>query len=83
MCASVGVPDPGREFTEIVASAVVLKPGIEADDKARQSITNFMRERVAPYKVPKQIIFMDALPLSAVGKILKRELREMLKPKAK
>ena len=81
MCASVGVPDPGREFTEIVASAIVLKPGVEPNDAARQSITSFMRERVAPYKVPKQIIFMDALPLSAVGKILKRELREILKAK--
>jgi acyl-CoA synthetase (AMP-forming)/AMP-acid ligase II len=83
MCASVGVPDPVRDFTEIVATAVVLKPGVEANDAARQSIISFMRERVAPYKVPKQIIFMDSLPLSAVGKILKRELREMLKPKAK
>jgi len=83
MCASVGVPDPERAFTEIVATAVVLKPGVEANDAARQSIISFMRERVAPYKVPKQIIFMDSLPLSAVGKILKRELREMLKPKAK
>ena len=82
MCASVGVPDPERDFTEIVASAIVLKPGIEPNDAAKKSITNFMRERVAPYKVPKQIIFMDSLPLSAVGKILKRELREMLKPKA-
>jgi len=81
MCASVGVPDPEREFTEIVASAIVLKPGVEPNDATRQSIINFMRERVAPYKVPKQIIFMDALPLSAVGKILKRELRDMLKTK--
>ena len=83
MCASVGVPDPNRAFTEIVASAIVLKPGVEANDAARQSIISFMRERVAPYKVPKQVIFMEALPLSSVGKILKRELREMLKPKAK
>ena len=77
MCASVGMPDPGRAFTEIVASAIVLKPGVAANDATRQSITSFMRERVAPYKVPKQIIFMDSLPLSAVGKVLKRELREM------
>jgi non-ribosomal peptide synthetase component E (peptide arylation enzyme) len=35
-------------------------------------------ERVAPYKVPKKVVFMDKLPLSAVGKILKRELRVML-----
>lgn len=82
MCASLGLPNPDRTFTEIVASAIVPKPGVEANDATRQSIITFMRERVAPYKVPKQIIFMESLPLSAVGKILKRELREMLKPKA-
>jgi long-chain acyl-CoA synthetase len=81
MGASVGMPDPDRDFTEIVATAIVLKPGIEADDKARQSIISFLKERVAPYKVPKIVVFMDELPLSAVGKVLKRELREMLKPK--
>ena len=37
-----------------------------------------MKEKVAPYKVPKRIEFMDELPKSAVGKILKRELRAML-----
>ncbi|MCX5823107.1 MAG: AMP-binding protein [Deltaproteobacteria bacterium] len=81
MGASVGIPDPDRDFTEIVATAIVLKPGIEADDKARQSIISFLKERVAPYKVPKKVVFMDDLPLSAVGKVLKRELREILKPK--
>lgn len=81
MCASVGIPDPERSFTEIVASAIVLKPGVASDDKTRKSILDFLKAKVAPYKVPKQVIFMDTLPLSAVGKILKRELREMLKPK--
>jgi len=37
-----------------------------------------MRDKVAAYKVSKRIEFMDELPLSAVGKVLKRELREML-----
>jgi long-chain acyl-CoA synthetase len=37
-----------------------------------------MKERVAPYKVPKVMEFMDDLPLSAVGKILKRELRNIM-----
>ena len=78
MCASVGVPDPGRSYTEIVASAIVLKTGVRPD---AASISTSFRRKVAPYKVPKQVIFMDSLPLSSVGKILKRELREMLKPK--
>ncbi len=37
-----------------------------------------MKEKVAPYKVPKRIDFMDTLPTSAVGKILKRELRKQM-----
>jgi non-ribosomal peptide synthetase component E (peptide arylation enzyme) len=38
-----------------------------------------MRQKVAPFKVPKKIEFMDELPLSAVGKVLKRELRKQMK----
>jgi len=38
-----------------------------------------MRDKVAPYKVPKILEFMDELPISAVGKVLKRELREIMK----
>ena len=36
----------------------------------------FMSERLAKYKVPKSVAFMEALPISAAGKILKRELRQ-------
>jgi len=38
---------------------------------------------VAPYKVPKKIVFMDKLPTSAIGKVLKRELRSQLTESAK
>ena len=38
----------------------------------------YMKEKVAPYKVPKVIQFMTALPLSAVGKVLRRELRKIM-----
>jgi acyl-CoA synthetase (AMP-forming)/AMP-acid ligase II len=76
--ATVGLPDPKRPGSEIVACAVVLKPGREKDDATRERIAGYMREKVAPYKVPKVIEFMDALPMSAVGKVLKRELRKML-----
>jgi long-chain acyl-CoA synthetase len=40
-----------------------------------------MKEKVSPYKVPKIIEFMDQLPMSAVGKVLKRELRTMMQNK--
>ena len=79
MAAAIGLPDPARPGSEIVATAIVLKPDVEKNEKTREKIIQYMRENVAPYKVPKIIEFMDELPLSAVGKVLKRELREMMK----
>ncbi len=79
MAATVGLPDPSRPGSEIVATAIVLKADVAADDDTRARITAYMREKVAPYKVPKRIEFMAELPLSAVGKVLKRQLREKMK----
>ncbi len=78
MAATIGIPDPKRPGSEIVASAIKLKPGIDKSDAERQKLVQYMKERVAPYKVPKVMEFMDELPLSAVGKILKRELRNIM-----
>ena len=79
MAAAIGLPDPARPGSEIVATAIVLKPGVEKCAETSDKIIQYMRENVAPYKVPKKIEFMDELPLSGVGKVLKRELREMMK----
>jgi acyl-CoA synthetase (AMP-forming)/AMP-acid ligase II len=79
MGASVGIPDPNRPGSEMVVTAIVLKPGIEKNEDEKKKITEYLRGKVAPYKVPKKLEFMDDLPTSAVGKILKRKLREMLK----
>jgi long-chain acyl-CoA synthetase len=81
LAASVGVPDPERPGSERVAMAVVLRPGIEKSDGEKENILTFLKENVAPYKVPKMITFMDELPTSGVGKILKREIRKMLSAK--
>ncbi len=78
MGATVGISDPARPGSEIVASAIVLKAGIEKSDAEKTKITEYLRGRVAPYKVPKRIEFYDQLPTSAVGKILKREIRTMM-----
>ena len=80
--ASFGIPDPERAGSERVASAIVLKPGIEKSDAEREKINAYLKEKVAPYKVPKRILFMDQLPTSGVGKVLKRELRKMVAEKA-
>lgn len=71
MCAVIGLPDP--KWGEVGKACVVLKPNQTASEEV---LIKFMTERLAKYKVPKSVSFMDALPISAAGKILKRELRE-------
>jgi len=67
----IGVPDPYRG--ETVKAFIVPRAGEELN---KEEIIAFCRERLAAYKVPKLIEFRDSLPKTAVGKILKRELRE-------
>jgi long-chain acyl-CoA synthetase len=78
LAASIGIPDPARPGSERVGVAVVLKAGIEKSEAEKEKLIKYLRENVAPYKVPKVIEFMDQLPLSGVGKILKRELRKIM-----
>ena len=78
MAASFGFPDPERPGSERVMAAIVLKPGVEKSDAEKEKILQYLRDEVAPYKVPKVIEFMDELPTSGVGKVLKRELKDMM-----
>ena len=71
--AVVGVPDEYRG--ETVKAFIVLKPEYKGKVTEKE-IEQFCRERLAAYKVPKIIEFRDELPKSAVGKILRRVLRE-------
>ena len=68
---SIGVKDEYRG--ETVKAFIVLKEGVNASEK---EIIDFCKLKLAVYKVPKIIEFRDALPTSAVGKILRRKLRE-------
>jgi len=68
---TVGVPDPYRG--ETVKVYVVLKPGQTATE---QEIIDFCKTKLAPYKVPKMVEFRESLPKSAVGKILRKILRD-------
>ena len=72
MCAVIGLPDP--KWGEVGKACVVLKPGTSA---AESELLQFMTERLAKYKVPKSVSFLTELPISAAGKILKRELKRM------
>jgi long-chain acyl-CoA synthetase len=68
--AVIAVPD--KALGEEVGAAVVLRPEADAD---AQDIRAFVKERVAAYKYPRHIWFMDELPKGPTGKILKRELQ--------
>ena len=69
----VGIADAYRG--ETVAAFIVLNTGYEASDKLKEEIVAFCKERLAAYKVPKFLEFRTSLPKSAIGKILRRELR--------
>ena len=71
MCAVIGVPDDA--WGEVGKACVVLKPGEAATP---DELITFLKDQLAKYKVPKSVEIMDALPLSGMGKILKRELKE-------
>ncbi len=70
-CAVVGVPD--EKWGEVGLACVVLKPGAAA---GADELLEHCRARLARYKVPRRVVFLEALPISAAGKILKRDLRE-------
>ncbi|HEY1709519.1 MAG TPA: fatty acid--CoA ligase [Rhizomicrobium sp.] len=69
--AVIAVPD--AKWGEAVKAIVVLKPDAEPD---AASILDFTRTRIAGFKMPKSIDFVDTLPRNATGKVLKRELRK-------
>jgi fatty-acyl-CoA synthase len=70
--AVIGVPH--EKWVEAVAAVVVLKPGCEAD--AEQLIAH-ARNKLAAFKLPKAVHFVDELPKNTAGKLLKRELRPL------
>ena len=70
-CAVIGVPDD--KWGEVGKACIVLRPDTSATE---EEIIAFLRDHLAGYKVPRRVAFLDELPISAAGKILKRELRE-------
>lgn len=68
---TVGIPDAYRG--ETVKACVVLRPG---EQPTESEVIEFCKQKLAPYKVPRRIEFRDSLPKSAVGKILRKVLRE-------
>jgi len=73
---TIGVPDAYRG--QAPKAFVVVKPG---EQLTKEEIIAYCKEKLAPYKVPKDIEFIDTLPKSAIGKILRKEVRELEKKK--
>jgi len=71
-CAVVGVPD--ETYGEALFAVIVPAPGRTLNEEA---LIQHCRGRIAGYKIPRQMVFVNELPKSAMGKILKSELRRI------
>jgi len=69
-CAVIGVPD--ERWGEVGLAIVVLREGATA---AAEEILELLAGKLAKYKIPKSVVFADALPRNAAGKLLKSRLR--------
>ncbi len=73
-CAVVGVPDEARG--QIVTAYVVLADGYHGDDALRAELQDFVKQSIAPYKYPRALEFVPALPRTSTGKIQRFVLRD-------
>ena len=74
MAAVVGAPDPER--TEIVKAYVVLNDGFVQNEVLTRELQDHVRIRLAAHEYPRQVRYVDSLPLTTTGKIIRRELRD-------
>jgi len=75
LAAVVGKPDPLR--TEIVKAFVVLKAGVVSSPALSGEIQDFVRKRLSAHEYPREIAFVDELPLTTTGKVIRRALRAL------
>jgi acetyl-CoA synthetase len=73
-CAITGAPDPVRGV--VVKATIVLAPGYEASDDLARDVQTFVKARTAPYKYPRIVEFVDAMPVTVSGKIRRVEIRQ-------
>jgi 2-aminobenzoate-CoA ligase len=72
-CGVVGVPDAERG--QVVKAFVVLRPGHQGDAAMARTLQDFVKRSIAPYKYPRAIAFLDALPRTATGKLQRFRLK--------
>ncbi|MBI3075465.1 MAG: AMP-binding protein [Deltaproteobacteria bacterium] len=73
--AVVASPDPVRQFK--VKAFVILKPGQQGSDALVTELQEYVKKELAPYKYPREVEFVEALPKTETGKIRRVELREL------
>jgi len=73
-CAVVGLPDAERG--QAVSAFVVLKDGVAPSPALAQELQQFVKQEIAPYKYPRRVEFVDALPRTTTGKLQRFRLRE-------
>jgi acetyl-CoA synthetase len=73
MAAVAGIPDPVR--TEAVKAWIVLREGIAGSPALAADIQAFVRTRLAAHEYPRHVAFVDSLPMTATGKIIRKQLR--------
>jgi acetyl-CoA synthetase len=77
LAAVVGVPDPIR--TEVVKAFIVLQPEHRPSDALAREIQDFVKTRLAAHEYPRLLEFVDSLPMTTTGKIMRHKLRELYK----
>jgi len=73
-CGVVGLPDSMRG--NVVSAFIVLREGFEAGPDLVQTLQDFVKASIAPYKYPRRIHFVDVLPRTQTGKLQRFRLRE-------
>ena len=74
LAAAIGIPDPLR--TEKIKAFIQLRPGFRASEDLEREIREFVNRRLSPHEKPRIIDFVDTLPMTATGKIKRKELRD-------
>ncbi len=74
LAAAVGKPDPVR--TEIVKAYVVLKPTAKASHALAGELQDWVKQRLSAHEYPREVQFVNTLPLTTTGKVIRRELRD-------
>lgn len=80
LAAAVGKPDPLR--TEIVKAYVVLKDGVERSEELAEEIQLWVRERLSAHEYPREVEFVDSMPLTTTGKVIRRIFRDRARREA-